>query len=85
MHTCMYIHNNVYITTFYFVLQSEKFRQASKVTTKLASLASEATKCKFTRRYELLEQLADAWERDKKVIIVIGPGKRGLIYMQNLT
>ena len=72
MYTCMYIHDNVYIATFYIVLQSEKLRRASKVTTKLASLASETIKCNFARRYELLEQLADAWERDKKVMIVEG-------------
>ena len=61
----MYIY--VYIATFYDVLQSEKFQWASKVTMKLVSLASEAKKCNFARRYKLLGQLADAWERDKKV------------------
>ena len=53
-------------------LQSEKFRCASKVTTKLASLASEATGCNFDSKMAQLEQVATAWENDKKISIFCG-------------
>ena len=39
----------------------------------LASLASRLQSVRnIARRYELLEQLANAWERDKNVMIVEG-------------
>ncbi len=39
----------------------------SKVTTKLASLASEATGSEFTERFELLTKLVGVWEKGDNV------------------
>ena len=50
----------------------EKFRQVSKVTTKLASLASEETSREFTNRYNVLKVLVTSWEKGTKVRVVEG-------------
>ena len=50
-------------------LQSEKFRHASKVTTKLASLASEATGKSFKSRISLLESIVTAWGASEEVAL----------------
>ena len=44
--------------------QNEKFRRATKVTTKLASLASEATGKTFKSRIALLENIASEWRNN---------------------
>lgn len=52
--------------------QSEKFRFASKVTTKLASLASEATGAEYETRISFLERVVKAWEENKDISIIFG-------------
>ena len=47
-------------------MQFEKFRHVSKITTKLASLASEVSGAAFTSQCDLLEQLSCLWEHGKK-------------------
>ena len=56
----------------YIYFQSEKFHQASKLSTKLASLASEATGSNFEARCELLAQIVSAWEDDTPIHLVKG-------------
>ena len=51
---------------------SEKFRCASKVTTKLVSLASEVSGANFESRLALLEYIALAWEHNKTLLLVDG-------------
>ena len=46
-----------------------KVRRTSKVTAKLAALASETSKFNFKRLLELLQQLVDAWENNRKTKI----------------
>ena len=53
-------HNSVF-------LQSEKFRRASKVTTRLASLTSEATGKGFKSRIYLLKSIVTAWGANEEV------------------
>ena len=48
-------------------LQSEQFRRASKVTTRLASLASEATGKSFKSRICLLESIVTTWGANEEV------------------
>lgn len=55
-------------------LQSEKFRHVSKLTTKLASLASEATGSVYDSRVEVLQQIIEIWENNKE-LAVNGKGK----------
>ena len=51
-----------------FCFQSEKFRHASKVTTKLASLVSEAaTGRSFKSRMSISESVVTAWEANETV------------------
>ena len=45
----------------------EKFRSASQLTTKLASLASEESRRGFERRIALLKRLVSAWENGENV------------------
>ena len=55
-----------------YAMQSEKFHQISEVSTKLASLASEATGSNFDVRYNLLTQIVSAWENDIMIHLVKG-------------
>ena len=48
-------------------MQFEKFHRASKITTKLASLASEELGSGFQKRMTVLEEVVSAWESGKKV------------------
>lgn len=52
--------------------QSQKFHKVSKISTKLASLASEVTGLKFQQRYDLLLQIVSAWESDSATQLIIG-------------
>lgn len=54
------------------LMQAEKFHQASKLSTKLASLASEATGTDFDARCGLLSQIISAWENDVPIHLVNG-------------
>ncbi len=51
------------------ILQSEKFRRASKVTTKLASLASEVPGKGYKSRITLLESIVSTWEANEEVTL----------------
>ena len=55
-----------------YLLQFEKFRRVSKITTKLASLASEVSGASFSSRCDLLEQLSCLWEHGKKAAVIEG-------------
>ena len=44
----------------------------SKITTKLASLASEVSGAAFSSRCDLLEQLSCLWEHGKKAAVMEG-------------
>lgn len=57
----------IMMTLHIIILQSEKFRRASKVTTKLASLASEATGKYFKSRIALLESVVAGWGANEEV------------------
>ena len=59
---------------FIWTMQSEKFHQASKISMKLASLASEASGSSFDIRCELLTQFILAWEKDVPIHLVKGIG-----------
>ena len=50
----------------FFQNQAEKFRYVSKLTTSLASLASESTGSVFTSRCDLLKKILSAWECDEE-------------------
>ena len=47
--------------------QAEKFRCASRLATKLASLASEVSGSSFTARCNILDKIISSWEDDKEV------------------
>jgi hypothetical protein len=47
--------------------QFEKFNRASKITTKLASLASEESGSGFQKRIAVLEKITSAWRQGKEV------------------
>jgi len=49
--------------------QQEKYSLASQVTSRLAVLASEACRQKFTDRLEVLKQLENMWLDDKSVVL----------------
>ena len=53
----------------------EKFRHASKLTTKLASLASDESRQGFEKRMSLLKELVSVWENDKNLTLVEGKFK----------
>ena len=57
---------------YLYLLQFEKFRHVSKITTKLASLASDVSGAAFTSRCDLLEQLSCLWEHGKKAAVMEG-------------
>ena len=59
-------------------MQFEKFRRVSKVTTKLASLASQVSGSAFSDRCDLLEQLSSMWEHGKKAAVIEGNGISGM-------
>lgn len=46
-----------------------KFRRASQLTTKLASLASEESRRGYEKRMALLKQLVSAWENGENVCL----------------
>lgn len=50
----------------------EKFREVSKITTKLASLASEEAMGRFTARCALLKDVISAWEKGINVKVIEG-------------
>ena len=54
------------------MLQFEKFHQASKIATKLASLASEASGVNFTSRLNVMKELVSAWENGQEVELISG-------------
>ena len=57
------------MTTFIFCFQSKKFGHASKVTTKLAPLISEATGRSFKSRMSILESIVTAWEANESELL----------------
>ena len=63
--TIFIVRNLLWVSIFSF--QFEKFRSASQLTTKLASLASEESRRGFERRIALLKRLVSAWENGENV------------------
>ena len=56
----------------YTLVQFQKSKLVSRVTSKLSTLASEDSGLTFTKRLELLKQLVTAWENGETVALVNG-------------
>ena len=64
----VHVTSQPYVHTFPLIfLQAEKFKLATRITTKLASLVSESLKSEFAARCELLEKIAVHWEAGKSI------------------
>ena len=60
-----------YVHTFPLLfLQAEKFKFATRIKTKLASLSSEFSKSEFAAHYELLEKLLFIGKLEKASLVV---------------
>lgn len=61
--------------TICFSMQAEKFRHATKISTKLASLVSEVTGSEYMTRMKLLKDVVCAWEDGQEISVRMGASK----------